>query len=104
MDPAPYQYGDVYPSSYSDLVVDYAVPAAAETYGYYSYWDRPVSAEQADKIDALITSVNTVFRDRKDIMAIIEEEAGAYFSGQKTARTVADIIQSRVQIYVNETG
>ena len=36
-------------------------------------------------------------------MNIITEEAEAYFKGQKTLNEVADIIQSRATIYVNET-
>lgn len=69
---------------------------------YISYWGKPVTQEQADKVNALINSVSSVYRDATDVMAIIEEETGAYFSGQKSVETVADIIQSRVQIYVNE--
>lgn len=36
------------------------------------------------------------------ILDIISEEAEAYFAGDKDARTVANIIQSRVQLYLNE--
>ncbi len=36
------------------------------------------------------------------IMDIIREEAAVFFSGQKTAQECADVIQSRVEIYVNE--
>lgn len=36
------------------------------------------------------------------IKDIIMEEAGAFFAGDKDARTVADIIQSRVQLYLDE--
>ncbi len=37
------------------------------------------------------------------VTEIIEEEAGAYYEGQKTAEEVADIIQSRVSIYLSES-
>jgi hypothetical protein len=37
-----------------------------------------------------------------NITDIISEEAQAYFDGQKTAEAVAEIIQSRVAIYVSE--
>ena len=37
-----------------------------------------------------------------DITAIIEEDAASYFAGEKTAKQVADTIQSRVKIFVNE--
>ncbi|MBR6382116.1 MAG: hypothetical protein IKS07_10660, partial [Lachnospiraceae bacterium] len=39
-----------------------------------------------------------------DIRSIIEEEASAVFAKQKTASDVASIIQSRVQLYVNENS
>ena len=38
-----------------------------------------------------------------DITNIINEEAAAYFSGQKSAEDVAKIIQSRMQVYLSET-
>jgi hypothetical protein len=36
-------------------------------------------------------------------MAIVQEEAGAFFAGQKSAQAVADVIQSRVSLYVAES-
>ena len=44
----------------------------------------------------------TSWPGRNPIRAIIEEEAEAFFSGNKDARTVAGIIQSRVQVYLDE--
>jgi hypothetical protein len=38
------------------------------------------------------------------VYSIISEEAEAYFKGQKTVDEVADIIQSRVKIYVSENS
>ena len=44
-----------------------------------------------------------VFTDPNyEIINIIKEEAGAYFSGQKSAKEAAEIIQNRVQNYLNE--
>jgi hypothetical protein len=37
-----------------------------------------------------------------EIDQIISEETGAFFSGQKSAKDVAGIIQNRVSTYVNE--
>lgn len=37
-----------------------------------------------------------------EIMKIISEEAGAYYSGQKGMDDVVSVIQNRVQLYVNE--
>jgi len=36
-------------------------------------------------------------------MDIISEETQAFFSGQKSAQETADIVQNRVNIYINET-
>ena len=36
------------------------------------------------------------------IMEIITEESNAYFEGQKSAKETADVIQNRIQVYVNE--
>ena len=35
-------------------------------------------------------------------MAIIQEEAAAYFAGDKDVRETARIIDSRVQVYLDE--
>lgn len=39
-----------------------------------------------------------------EIPEIIKEETKAVYSGDKTAKEAAEIIQSRVSIYVNETA
>ena len=58
--------------------------------------------EQVDRIVSFVESVNKRGYYNEAISNIISEEAGAYFSGQKSARDVASVIQSRVQVYVNE--
>lgn len=44
------------------------------------------------------------YRSRYDdnIAVIVQEESAAYFAGEKSAKEVANIIQSRVNLYVNE--
>ena len=37
-----------------------------------------------------------------ELRTIIFDEVGAYFSGQKSAEAVADVIQNRVSIYLSE--
>ena len=49
--------------------------------------------ESADKI---VGSVD------EQLTSIITEEADPFFKGQKSAADVANIIQNRIQIYVNE--
>lgn len=58
--------------------------------------------EEVEAVRNLISSADTLYQYDEQISGIIEEEANAFFEGQKTAKETADIIQSRVQIYVNE--
>lgn len=63
--------------------------------------ELPTKEECQYVIDFLKT-IDYRMRYNEDITAIIEEDAAAYFEGQKTAQQVADTIQSRVKIYVSE--
>lgn len=62
----------------------------------------PMTQEEVDEVLDYIRSVNRVYTYDEELIGIIQEEAAAYFAGQKKVKDVADIIQSRVQIYVNE--
>lgn len=62
----------------------------------------PMSKEEAEQLKQDISSVTEVFYYNENLKQIIEEETAAYFAGQKDAREVATIIQSRAQIFVNE--
>ena len=55
-----------------------------------------------DAICEFIYTVNRTAYYNEDIRNIIVEEAEAFFSGQKSAQDVADVIQSRAQVFVNE--
>lgn len=61
-----------------------------------------MSQDQVDSIKAQIKACTKSHYSNEEVLSIIEEEASALFSGQKTAKEVADIIQSRVQLYINE--
>ena len=58
--------------------------------------------EQVDQITALINKCDRTYTYDEQIYSIIDEEAAPFFEGQKSAKEVADIIQSRVKLYVNE--
>lgn len=62
----------------------------------------PLSQEQLDEVIQFIESVHNPYYYNEEIMTIINEEIDAFFSGQKTAEAVADTIQRRAQIYVDE--
>ncbi len=62
-----------------------------------------VKQEEADSLLRLINSVDGIYQYNNSLMSIITEETAPYFAGQKSVDEVADIIQSRVRIYINES-
>lgn len=62
----------------------------------------PLNQEQLDQVVQYIESVNTPYYYNEDVLNIVNEEMGSFYSGQKTARDAAAIIQSRAQLYVDE--
>lgn len=72
----------------------------------YDDWRGKLYAATEEEINAvrtLIDHAGSVTAFPQEIFNMIIEEADAFFEGQKSARETADIIQSRVQIYVNES-
>lgn len=63
-----------------------------------------LSQSAADALRQVLEGID--FRPRSGleqaVIAIVEEEAGAFLNGVKTAPEVADIIQNRVRILINE--
>ncbi len=62
----------------------------------------PMTKEEVEVFKEQLYSLTQVYKLDEALLNIIEEEAAPYFSGQKKAKDVAVIIQSRVQLYVNE--
>lgn len=63
---------------------------------------EPLSQEQLDQVMEFILSVNVHYYNNDFISNIVSEEMGAFYTGQKSARDVADVIQRRAQVYVDE--
>lgn len=62
----------------------------------------PLTKEQLDQaVDFIFSIDKSHFSNNNDILNIINEEMDGFFSGQKTAQDVAQIIQSRAQVYVD---
>ncbi len=55
------------------------------------------------KILNFVKSVKYMVSYDSDLEKIITEETSSFFSGQKSAAEVADIIQNRVSVYINES-
>jgi len=62
----------------------------------------PLTQEQVDQVKDFIRSVDQVYYYNENVLNIINEEMDAFYTGQKSAKDVAAIIQSRAQVYVDE--
>lgn len=70
---------------------------------YAAYYpDMEITEDDITILEDLLESVNYSMSYDQVIMAIIGEEAEAYFAGKVTADVAAEYIQNRVQTYVNE--
>ena len=61
-----------------------------------------MTQEQADKLLNVIESASKAVDMNTTVSGIIREEAAAYFAGQKSVEEVARLIQSKVNLYINE--
>lgn len=75
----------------------------------YTWWINdemitlePLTAEQVEELKSFVSSVTKRYYYNEDVQNIINEEMEAFYQGQKSAKDVASIIQSRAQIFVNE--
>lgn len=63
-----------------------------------------VTKETAAQIREVINNISVSYDVDSQIYDIIETEVGAYFSGQKSIEAVAEIIQNRVRLYLQENS
>ncbi|TVX89708.1 ABC transporter substrate-binding protein [Paenibacillus agilis] len=64
--------------------------------------DVPVTAADMEILKQMIADASIFIKEDSKVQSIISEEAVAYFSGQKSAEDVANLIQNRVMTYLNE--
>ena len=65
---------------------------------------EPLTKEETGKFVEYLKSLDKMCIYNEALNNIITEECESYFAGQKTAKEVADIIQSRAKIYVSENS
>lgn len=69
----------------------------------WSYTYHTPTREEAELILSLLANARPIFlNNENEIRTIIAEEAVSFYNGQKTVDEVAEIIQNRVSLYVNE--
>lgn len=71
--------------------------------GDMEFWLYAVTQEEADGIRQVISRIDGMYDENNILMEIILEEIEPYFAGQKSVDEAADIIQNRVQLYLNES-
>ena len=91
-------------SSRSDELEEQLKEAMTREFDYRETKIPAASQQQVDVIKSLIEGAKLPNDNDTDVLKIINEEADAYFTGQKSAADVAKIIQSRVSIYVSENS
>lgn len=81
----------------------------SSSYGYddYNVELGPLSDEEVSVIRSMIDRIgvcDTYSTATSDIFEIINEELKAYYAGDKNAKDTADVIQSRVKLYVSQNS
>ncbi len=64
---------------------------------------RAITEAEYDQFMELFHSINTVYSFDEEIDSIVREEAGAFFSGDKSIADVTALIQNRAALYMNES-
>ncbi len=100
----------------NDLLENYFQELKSEDMGYYengqkipvaninNVWIYAPTEDEIQKIRELIYHVNTLIPDSYtgDIYKILAEEAEGFYANDKTAKEVCKVIQSRVNLLINE--
>ena len=63
---------------------------------------KPFPAEMKDSFAVLLKSIDSCERFDREIGNIVEEEAPTYYLGQKSAEEVGLIMESRINLILNE--
>ena len=89
--------------TYSEDDYDYMLQEYGEEYvTYHRQANQPYTKEMGQKVYDLAAGATKVTRMTDDVIAIIREEAGAYFADSQTVEEAAQSMDSRVQAYIAE--
>ena len=69
---------------------------------FFDMFDLARNRDYVDRFNDLISRASGIMIYDEQMNNIIMEETGSVFAGQKSARDAAEIIQNRIQLYVNE--
>ena len=86
-------------------VMDGGIERQMTSWGYDDFHVEIYASKNKDFVDTyldLISRVDGIRFYDEQVINIIQEETESFFAGQKSARDAAEIIQNRIQLYVNE--
>lgn len=66
------------------------------------YWEKGIPQEDADRLLELVRSVDVIYRYDGVAAEILQEEASRLYAGACTPQEAAQVIQQRVQLYLDE--
>jgi ABC-type glycerol-3-phosphate transport system substrate-binding protein len=90
-------------SAMETLLEEAQLPVDNERSPFYGLENaQPLTANDAARIQEYIQMVDKIYSSDETILTILEEETESLFSGDKSEKAVADIIQNRVGIYLAE--
>lgn len=73
-----------------------------DSFGWMHIYENPEGGIWTEEYIEFMNSCVPIQRGTTEIKNIIIEEAGSFFAGDKDAQTAAELIQNRVQLYLNE--
>ena len=65
-------------------------------------FEPPLTRDRVDEVEAFLENARALPYKTESILEIIEEESLDYFNGNKSIEQVADVIENRVQLYLDE--
>lgn len=89
-------------SVYKPALLDVIEYAKKEKISQFSNGSVLMTDEDAERFLELLADTEHLAINDEAVMSIVTEEAMAYFDGKQTVERTAELIQSRVQLYVSE--
>lgn len=77
-------------------------PEGISSIGEFEYRQIALSDESINKLREVFRSAKPMGTKAEKLMPIVEEELGSFISGEKSAKEVLDIVNNRVQLYIDE--
>lgn len=88
--------------NYFSVLQDVLRNRVTELFSTNEYAEEPIAAEMTAKLEDVLARTTAITYLDVNIFEIVTDEAASYFSGDKSVEEAAHLIQSRVQLYLDE--